>query len=242
MNIIENINEKNLDNLKIILDANILEKKSKMRKFFEKEKKTICVPFYEDNQKTLLTIAVNFFKQNKINISHQNINLIIERSNGDRINLNNELKKIQNYMLNKSTINTEEILKLTNLADNFSASELVDNSLAKNKKKTINILNENNFSDEDSIIILRVCLSKLKRLLKLQEELKSGKSSDVVISSFKPPIFWKDKEIIKKQISNQNHETVKNLINKTNETELLIKRYPHSSINIMTNFILEMVI
>ena len=242
LNIIENINEKNLDNLKIILDANILEKKSKMRKFFEKEKKTICVPFYEDNQKTLLTIAVNFFKQNKINISPQNINLIIERSNGDRINLNNELKKIQNYMLNKSTINTEEILKLTNLADNFSASELVDNSLAKNKKKTINILNENNFSDEDSIIILRVCLSKLKRLLKLQEELKSGKSSDVVISSFKPPIFWKDKEIIKKQISNQNHETVKNLINKTNETELLIKRYPHSSINIMTNFILEMVI
>ena len=103
-------------------------------------------------------------------------------------------------------------------------------------------MNENNFSDEDSIIILRVCLSKLKRLLKLQEELKSGKSSDVVISSFKPPIFWKDKEIIKKQISNQNHETVKNLINKTNETELLIKRYPHSSINIMTNFILEMVI
>ena len=242
LNIIENINEKNLDNLKIILDANILEKKSKMRKFFEKEKKTICVPFYEDNQKALLTIAVNFFKQNKINISPQNINLIIDRCNGDRINLNNELKKIQNYMVNKSTINTEELLKLTNLADNFSASELVDNSLAKNKKKTINILNENNFSDEDCIIILRVCLSKLKRLLKLQEELKSSKSSDAVISSFKPPIFWKDKEIIKKQISNQNHETVKNLISKTNETELLIKKYPQSSINIMTNFIFEMVI
>ncbi len=242
LNIIENINEKNLDNLKIILDANILEKKSKMRKFFEKEKKTICVPFYEDNQKALLTIAVNFFKQNKINVSTQNINLIIDRCNGDRINLNNELKKIQNYMLNKSTINTEEILKLTNLADNFSATELVDNSLAKNKKKTINILNENNFSDEDCIVILRVCLSKLKRLLKLQEELKSSKNIDGVISSFKPPIFWKDKEIIKKQISNQNHETVKNLINKTNETELLIKKYPQSSINIMTNFILEMVI
>jgi DNA polymerase-3 subunit delta len=145
-------------------------------------------------------------------------------------------------MLNKSTLDTEEILKLTNLADNYSASELVDNSLAKNKKKTINILNENNFSDEDCIIILRVCLSKLKRLLKLQEGLKSNKNSDTVISSFRPPIFWKDKEIIKKQINNQNHMTVKNLINKTNETELLIKKYPQSSINIMTNFILEMVI
>ena len=137
LNIIENINEKNLNNFKIILDANILEKKSKMRKFFEKEKKTICVPFYEDNQKTLLTIAVNFFKQNKINISPQNINLIIDRCKGDRINLKNELKKIQNYMLNKSTLDTEEILKLTNLADNYSASELVDNSLAKNKKKQL---------------------------------------------------------------------------------------------------------
>ena len=242
LNIIENINERNLDNLKIVINANILEKKSKMRKFFEKEKKTICVPFYEDNQKTLLTIAVNFFKQNKINLSSQNINLIIDRCNGDRINLNNELKKIKNYMLNKNTLNTEEILKLTNLADNYSASELVDNSLAKNRKKIINILNENNFSDEDCIIVLRVCLTKLKRLLKLQEELKKNKNSDAVISAFKPPIFWKDKEIIKKQISNQNHETVKNLISKTNETELLIKKYPQSSINIMTNFIFEMVI
>ena len=242
LNIIENINERNLDNLKIVINANILEKKSKMRKFFEKEKKTICVPFYEDNQKTLLTIAVNFFKQNKINLSSQNINLIIDRCNGDRINLNNELKKIKNYMLNKNTLNTEEILKLTNLADNYSASELVDNSLAKNRKKTINILNENNFSDEDCIIVLRVCLTKLKRLLKLQEELKKNKNSDAVISAFKPPIFWKDKEIIKKQISNQNHMNVKNLLNKTNETELLIKKYPQSSINIMTNFILEMVI
>ena len=239
LNIIEKKNEKNLDNLKIILDANILEKKSKMRKFFEKEKKTICVPFYEDNQKALLTIAVNFFKQNKINISPQNINLIIDRCNGDRINLNNELKKIQNYMLNKSTINTEEILKLTNLADNFSASELVDNSLAKNKKKTLYILNENNFASDDCIQIVRIYLSKLKRLLNIKSETTKNNNIEQVISSYKPPIFWKEKDIVKQQIEIWNSKKIENLIMDTNELEYQIKKNPNASTLLVTNFILE---
>ena len=166
LSLIKEINERNLENIHFILKSNILEKKSKIRNFFEKGKDTICIPVYEDNLQTLSSIANNFFSENKINISQQNINLLIERSNKDRMNLNNELNKIKIYMQNKKGISLEEILKLTNLAENFSISELVDNSLVKNKKKTLTILNENNFSSDDSILILRIYLSKLKKTFK----------------------------------------------------------------------------
>ena len=161
---IESLIEKNPEDIKIILNSKNLEKKSTLRKIFEKDKSIICVPFYEDNNQTLNSIISLFFRNKKIPISQQLINVLIERSRGDRKNLNNELGKIDAYLLNKKNLNLEEIIKLTNLADNYNASELVDHSLAKNTRKTVTILNENNYSDEDNIIIIRTLLAKLKRL------------------------------------------------------------------------------
>ena len=130
--IIEELLEKNLQDIQFILNSKNLEKKSTLRKFFEKEKKIICVPFYEDNNQTLNSIISHFFRERKIPISQQLINILIERSRGDRKNLNNELEKIESFLLNKKNINLKEIIKLTNLADNYSTSELIDHSLAKN--------------------------------------------------------------------------------------------------------------
>ena len=238
---IEDINEKELTETKIILVSDILDKKSKLRTFFEKEKSAICVPFYEDNNQTLIKIAQNFCYQKKINISQQSLNALIERCGGDRINLKNELTKIENFLGNRKKIEHEELIKLTNLIENYSISELIDNSLAKNKKKTLNILNENNFSSEDCIIISRVYLKKLKRLLNLHSKIKNETDIENAVQSYKPPIFWKEKEIIKQQIKNSSHEKITDLIIKTNKIELLVKKNPSTSLNIVTNFILEQV-
>ena len=136
-------------------------------------------------------------------------------------------------------IEIDDLLKLTNLAENYSVSELIDNCLAKNKKKTVNILNENNYSLEDCILIIRTFLIKSKRLLRLTEGMNYKKNIDDVILSFKPPIFWKDREIIKQQIKNWPYDNVKKLIYKINETELLMKKNSNSSLNILSNFIIE---
>ncbi len=237
--IIEEILEKKIKDLVLVLNAGLLEKKSKIRSLFEKNKETICVPFYEDNSQTLSILVNNFFKEKKIPVSQQSINLIVQRCRGDRLNLQNELEKIKSYIKNKNKIDIEDLLKLTNLAENYSVSELVDGCLAKNKKKTINILNENNYSLEDCILIIRTFLIKSKRLLKLSHEIKSQKNVDNVISSFKPPIFWKDKETIKQQIISWSFFDIENLIYKINETELLIKRNSSNSINILSDFIIQ---
>jgi len=239
LDIIKEISDKKDENLKIILKSGNLEKKSKLRNFFEKSKNLIIVPFYEDTHQSLLFLAQNFFKENKIKISPQNINYIIENSKGNRINLKNELEKIKNFSQKKLSVELNEIIKLTNLAENYNISELTDQCLARNKKKTLNILNENNPSPEDNILILKNFLYKLKRLKKLKLELENKKNTDAVISSYKPTIFWKDKDMIKQQLKIWSLPQIKSLINKTNNMELLIKKNSQASNQIVNDFILE---
>ena len=224
----------------IVLVSGVLEKKSKLRNFFEKSNETICVPFYEDNLNTLGSLASKFFKE-KIAISQQNINLLVNRSRGDRINLYNELNKIENYLVDKTQIKLEEILKLTNLSENYDLTELVDSSLSKNQSKTLTILNENNFAGEDSILVLRIFIRKLKRLLNIQLQNLDEKNIDKSISNFKPPIFWKEKETVKQQLKIWSLNNIQKSLVEVNNLELLVKKNPTNSTNIITNFILEQV-
>lgn len=239
--LIEEIVEKKIQDLIIILNANALEKKSKIRSFFEKNKETACVAFYEDNVQSLSSIINVFFRKNKISISQQAINIIVGRCRGDRQNLYNELEKIKNFTRNKNKIEIHDLLKLTNLAENYNVSELIDCCLSKNKKRTINILNENNYSVEDCMIIIRTLLTKTKRLVKLCKELLMTNDIDLVVAGCKPAIFWKDKEVVKQQVRSWSFKRAEYLSYEINEIELLIKKNPSNSINILSNFIIEKV-
>ena len=238
-NMVQDLIERNIINVKIIINAGVLETRSKLRSLFEKNRDLVCIPTYPDNNDTLARLAVTEFGKENISISRQNVNLIVERCNGDRNNLKIEIEKIKNFGKNKKSISTEEILKLINLSENYEISELIDNSLAKNKNKIINILNENNYNMEDCIIILRTFLSKAKRIHKLAIELEKNHDINKTINSAKPPIFWKDKEIVKVQLKKWKSKKIKVLIKKINDIELKIKKNYNNSVLIVTNFILE---
>ena len=239
LKIIQEIENKNLEDLIIIFNADILDKKSKLRSFFEKNKKYLCIPFYPDNEQTLLTLTNNFLREKKISLSPSNINLLIRRSSGNRETLFTELFKIESFAITRKKLSYDDIIKLTNLVEDHSVSELIDNCLAKNTKKTINILNENNFNNEDCFLITRVFLNKSKKILELSKEFQSNKNLELTISKSRPPIFWKDKEITKQQISKWSPENIKTLIYRLNEIELAIKKNINSSKHLITNFIIE---
>jgi DNA polymerase-3 subunit delta len=239
MKVIEEIAKKNIEDIKIILNADVLEKKSKLRSFFEKDKTLVCVPFYPDNDQTLSKVAYSFLRDKKISISPSNVNLIINKCSGDREILLNELQKMEFFNKNGKKIDNENISKLVNLNENHNISELIDNCLAKNKKKIISILNENNFSNEDCIMINRSFLIKAKKLLTLSKTFETNKNIDLTISSAKPPIFWKEKEITKQQIYKWKPKNIKQLIYTLSEIELQIKKNINNSINIITDFILS---
>ena len=238
LKIIEILNSKNLEEITVILNSDNLDKKSKLRSFFEKDKKLICVPFYPDNEQTLSKLAYDFLRDKKISISPSNINLIVNKCSGDRETLTNELQKIECFSRNRKKINSGDISKLINLNENYSISELIDNCIAKNKKKTISILNENNFSNEDCIIITRSFIVKAKKLLALSKTFETNNNIDITISSAKPPIFWKEKEITKQQIYKWKPKYIKKLIYSLSEIELEVKKNINNSINLITDFIL----
>jgi len=238
--IIKKIIEDKTEDIKIILKAGNLEKKSKIRNFFEKQKNLIITAFYEDTYQALFQITQNFLRERKINISNEIINLIIERSRNNRINLTNELEKVSLlYFKKNKTVNLKDIQKLTNLVENYNYSEVVDCYLLKNKKKTIYILNENNLSVEDDILILKSFLFKLKRLKSLKKKLEENINIEEVLNTFKPAIFWKEKEIVRQQLKIRNLSNINMLLKKINNLELLIKKNSQISRQIVNNFILE---
>ena len=236
---IKDLVDRDLNNIKIIINAGILDTRSKLRSLFEKNKDLICIPTYPDNNNTLSKLAAVFFRKEKISISQQSINLIVEKCGGDRNNLNNELNKIKDYSVKKKQITSKQISKLVNLSENYASSELIDHCLAKNINKTINILSENNYNSDECIIILRTFLSKAKRILKLAIEFEKNKDINKTINSAKPPIFWKDKDIIKIQLDKWKPTKIKELISGINDAELNIKKNYSNSVLIITNFILE---
>ncbi len=236
--IIEEVIKREIKDVKIIIESDYLDKKSKLRSFFEKNKLCICVALYPDNEQTLFRLISNFFHQKNIIISNQDINTIVNRSNGDRGILKKELEKIEAFCLNKKKISAREISLLINLTENHSILELIDNCLAKNSKKIVKILNENNFSKEDSIVITRTFLNKSKRVLDLANKFRENNNIELTISSARPPIFWKDKEMTRKQILEWTPKHINKLIEDLNKVELQIKKNIDISLNIISDFIL----
>ncbi len=237
--ILEELFDKNLSDILFIINSDILEKKSKLRICFEKNKNTASVAFYPDTNETLIKLTQNFFNKINISISYENMNFIVSKCNNDRGYLKNELEKIYLFLKNKKKIRTEELVKLINLTEDFSVNELINLCLAKNVKKTVSILNENNFGPEDCILIIRTFLNKSKRLLILLDDYKNNNDINKTISSAKPPIFWKDKDLIKQQIINWTPEKLKEVIYNLNELEILVKQVSINPFNLISNFILE---
>ena len=236
---VEEIAEKDLDDIKIIFKSGILEKKSKLRNFFEKNKSLITIPFYEDDTRILTELIYAFLSKNKIKLSRESVNLLVERASGDRKNLKIELDKIYNYSITNQKIDYSTVAKLTNLSENYNVNNLVDSYLAKNKKTLFKILNENYYSDEDCILILRAILNKSKRLLNIIDKYNDSKNLDSVISTIKPPIFWKDKENVKKQVNLWKSNELKNKIYEINEIEVLIKSNSKNSLRVLSDFIIN---
>ena len=239
LSIIEKLLEKKVNNIKFILTSGLLEKKSKLRNFFEKSNETIIVPFYDDNHQTFHMLIQKFFNERRIKISNEIINLVIKRTQGNRIALNNELNKIENYSLTNKLLDHNKIQKLIKLSDDYDLSELINQCLAGNKKKTIEILNENNFNNDNGIIFLKTFLAKLKRLKLLKKKLDKDSDINNILSMHKPSIFWKEKEIIKQQLKKKSLIEINSLLKTVNSLELMIKKNSQLSGQIINNFIFE---
>ena len=219
LTILEEIEKKILDN-KVILFANNLDKKSKLRNYFEKSKKLQTVACYPDNDISLKKILMNKLNGFK-NLSQNNINLILEKSNNDRIKLYNEIDKILIFFQEKTLDkNKLEILLDANVNEDFN--KLKDAAFLGNKINTNRLLSDTNLDNEKSAYYLNLIN---QRLIKLREIQDNSKNSDLetAINNIKPPIFWKDKPNILSQLKMWNQKKIMQVLDSTYEIEKKIK-------------------
>ena len=219
---------------KLFLFSEALEKRSKLRIFFEKEKNVNLIPCYNDNLLTLKNIVTKRLKDFK-SINPDVVNVIIENSNSDRTKLNNEIEKIKTYFLNK-TINLEELIKLLNIKENDNFNNVKDQALIGNSKNTNNLLSNTVIEDEKIIFYLNIIN---QRLIKIREiYMSKEKNLEKAVSGLKPPIFWKDKAIFMQQVGNWEEKKINKAINMTYEIETTLK----SKANINKQIILKKLI
>ncbi len=239
INKITDIYEKYPESVYIIVFSEILEKKSKLRDFFEKEKKTICIPCYLDNEKNLEIIAQAELTKNNIKLSREIINLLIEKSNADRHYLRNEIEKIKSYSLNKKKLELDEIKSLINFSGDYKSDILVNECLCGNISQYKKIIPEIYINTVNQVMLLRILSNKVQRLLKIKEQEDKSNNIDILIKNSKPAIFWKEKPLVKKQLSIWSLIALKKIINEINNTEFLCKKNPQISRIIFYNFFSE---
>jgi len=236
VNKVINIFDKHSEDIFLIFFSDILEKKSKLRDFFEKEKKVICIPCYLDNERDLGAIAQLELEKNNIQISREIINLLIHKSNFDRNNLRNEIEKIKSFALNKKSIELEDVKLLINFSGDHKSDILINECLCGNTPQYKKIISELYVGAVNQILLLRILSNKIHRLMKIKEQEIDTTDLDILINNSKPPIFWKEKPLIKKQLAIWNFDDLKEIISEINKTELLCKKNPQISNSIFFNF------
>ena len=236
---INDVYDKHPKNVFLIIFSGILEKKSKLRIYFETNKETICVPCYLDSERDLEIIAQSELKKDNILLSREAINLLIEKSNSDRDNLKNEIEKIKSYSLDKKKIEFDEIKSLINFSGDYKSDILINECLCGNVSKYKKIISELYLNTVNQILLLRILSKKVQRLLKIKGQENIQNNLDNLVDVSRPAIFWKEKPLVKKQLSIWSLNELEKLINGINSTELLCKKNPQISKIIFFDFFLK---
>ena len=239
IDIVKETYKKYSEDIYLIFFSNVLDKKSKIRNFFEKENKLTCVACYLDNEKDLATITQLELKKNNINLSRESINLLIEKSNSDRNNIRNEIEKIAAYSLDKEKIELDEVKSLINFSGDYKSDIFVNECLCGNITQYKKIISELYVNTINQILLLRILSNKIHRLLKIKEKTNESNNLETLINTFKPSIFWKEKTIVKKQLTIWKLKDLKEIIPNINNTEILCKKNPQISNSIFMNFFME---
>ena len=198
---VKNIVNKYPENVFLIIFSDILEKKSKLRNFFETNTKILCIPCYLDSDKDLEIILKTELKKYDIILSKESVNLLIEKSNGDRNNLKNEIEKIKSFSLTSKNLEIDVVKSIINFSGDYKSDNFINECLCGNILKYKNILSEMYTNTINQIFLLRILSNKMQKLINMKKLENNYNDIDNLLNTSKPPIFWKDKPMIKKQLA-----------------------------------------
>lgn len=210
-----------LDDEKIFIFSEILDKRSKLRNYFEKSKSFGCAACYQDNELTIKKIILKKLKGYQ-GLTSQIINQIIQNTNLDRNKVNNEIEKIVTCFKEKK-IDPNKIDLLMNERANEDFNLLKNEALNGNKIKTNRLLADTVFEVEKNIYYLNLINQRINKLNEIQQMKSNDINIEKIITNLKPPIFWKDKPMLIDQAQKWNKKKIEIALKKTYDTEIEIK-------------------
>jgi DNA polymerase-3 subunit delta len=215
------------NNVKIYIFSDSLDKKSKLRVLFEKEKDLAVFACYVDNERTL----INYINKELIGykgVTGELLNIIIGNSGSNRKIIQNEIVKIKNFFLEKK-INKNDLIEILNIKSDTRFEEIRDNALIGKKDKINKLLSETDLQNEDSLFYLNNINYRILNLIEIQKNSKILNDYENALENFKPQIFWKDKPMYVLQLKKWSLEKLNRIAQKICQTEILMKK--NSDIN-----------
>ena len=214
--------EKNNKDVKVYIFSDLLDKKSKLRNLFEKNKNLAILACYADNDRTLIDYISRKLYGYK-GVTGELINLIITNSGSNRKIIQNEIIKIKDFFIDKS-INRNHLLEILNIKNNTSFEEIRDSALAGKKDKINKLLSEIDILNEDCFFYLNIINYRILKLIEIQKKKEDFNTYEKTLENLKPPIFWKDKPLYLEQLKKWNLNKLNKIANRVGETEILMKK------------------
>ena len=222
--VIESLEKESVDT-KIVIIADNLDRKSKLRILFEKEKKLAVFACYQDNDRSLIDY-INKELAGYKGVTGELVNMMISNSGSNRKIIQNELLKIKNFFLEK-IIKKNQLLEILNIKNDIGFDEIRDNALIGRKNKINKLLSETNILNEESFFYINNLNYRVLKLIEIEKMNKMFNSYEQTLEKIKPPIFWKDKSIYLEQLKKWNLEKLNRAADKIGETEVLIRKNSH---------------
>ncbi len=230
--VLERVNE----NIKIFIFCKLLDKKSKIRNNFEKDKNFAIVPCYQDTERTLINYINNTLKDYK-GLTSEITNLIIENSNLNRGTIKNEIKKIKKLFIDK-IIDKKKLIELLNIKLDNNFENIRDATILGDKEKVNKLMGEVEFHESDTFMYINQLYVRFNRLIEIKQIENTTKDNELAMESLKPKIFWKEKPIYSKQSRKWDLKRLKVTLNRISNTELLMKTNSAIRNDILLKFLL----
>ena len=219
---LEECAEKKVEDIKLFVLANILDKKSKLRNYFEKKEYLAALPCYKDNERTLFKNIKDKLKEYQ-GLTPELIDIIMQNSNLDRRIINNEIMKIKSFFY-KKRMNKQDLDILLNIKATDDFSLVRDSCLIGNKKKINQLIGEIDLLPEDTYFFLNQISSRVSKLLEIQHVNKTVNDQELAMETLRPKIFWKDKPIYLEQLKRLNSDKLKKILSDIGNLEILMKK------------------
>ena len=226
------------NNKKIIFLSSLLTKRSKLRNLAETETDFNCIACYDDTPVQLQSILLQKLKDNKISVSREFLNSIFEVNSLNRQDINDAITKIQ---LIQSTSNIKEenlknIFYSSSHNDNF---EIINFCLLGDKKNINKVLSNIYIQGINFNEILAALKYKVNKLIEISVSNTSDSNVNQLVENYKPPIFWKEKNMVKEQLRRWTNGELNKLMEIIYETEINCKKNYEISNTILQQFIVS---